>query len=63
MIRSRHDNQSEALVKLMGGDELVPLGKVFGAGEFWYMVKNKKGTVGWVREADVENASPPVLRP
>jgi hypothetical protein len=47
----------------MGGDELVPLGKVSGAGEFWYMVKNKKGTAGWVREADVENASPPVLRP
>ena len=63
VIRGRHDNQSEALVKLKGGDELVPLGKVSGAGEFWYMVKNKKGTVGWVREADVENASPPVLRP
>jgi len=35
VIRGRHDNQSEALVKLMGGDELVPLGKVSGAGEFW----------------------------
>ena len=63
VIRGRHDNQSEALVKLKGGDELVPLGKVSGAGEFWYMVKTKKGTVGWVREADVEDASLSVLRP
>lgn len=63
VIRGRHDNQSEALVKSMGGDELVPLGKVSGAGEFWYMVKTKKGTVGWVREADVEDASLSVLRP
>lgn len=63
VIRGRYDNQSEALVKLMGGDELVPLGKVSGAGEFWYMVKTKKGTVGWVREADVEDASLFVLRP
>ena len=63
VIRGRYDNQSEALVKLMGGDELVPLGKVSGAGEFWYMVKTKKGTVGWVREADVEDASLSVLRP
>ena len=58
VIRGRYDNQSEALVKLMGGDELVPLGKVSGAGEFWYMVKTKKGTVGWVREADVDASSP-----
>lgn len=63
VIRGRHDNQSEALLKLIGGDELVPLGKVSGAGEFWYMVKTKKGTVGWVREADVEDASLSVLRP
>ena len=63
VVRGRHDNQSEALVKLKGGDELVPLGKVSGAGEFWYMVKTKKGTVGWVREADVEDASLSVLRP
>jgi thiol-disulfide isomerase/thioredoxin len=62
VIRGRHDNQSEALVKLKGGDELVPLGKVSGAGEFWYMVKTKKGTVGWVREADVD-ASLSILRP
>ena len=62
VIRGRHDNQSEALVKLKGGDELVPLGKVSGAGEFWYMVKTKKGAVGWVREADVD-ASLSILRP
>jgi thiol-disulfide isomerase/thioredoxin len=62
VIRGRQDNQSEALVKLKGGDELVPLGKVSGAGEFWYMVKTKKGTVGWVREADVD-ASLSILRP
>jgi hypothetical protein len=33
---------------------LVPLGKVSGAGEFWYMVKTKTGAIGWVRGAEIE---------
>jgi hypothetical protein len=36
---------------------LVPLGKVSGAGEFWYMVKNKSGAIGWVKGAEVEDTS------
>lgn len=58
VIRAQQETQSEVVVKLAGGDELLPLGKVSGAGEFWYMVKTKKGAVGWVRGADVEDARP-----
>jgi peroxiredoxin len=53
-VRSQQDAQSEAVGKLEGGEELVPLGKVSGAGEFWYMVKTKSGAMGWVRGAEVE---------
>jgi len=31
----------ESFGKLDRGDDLIPLGKVSGAGEFWYMVKTK----------------------
>jgi thiol-disulfide isomerase/thioredoxin len=54
LVRSQQDAQSEAVGKLEGGEELVPLGKVSGAGEFWYMVKTKTGAMGWVRGAEVE---------
>jgi peroxiredoxin len=53
-VRSQQDAQSEAVGRLEGGEELVPLGKVSGAGEFWYMVKTKSGAMGWVRGAEVE---------
>jgi peroxiredoxin len=53
-VRSQQDAQSEAVGKLERGEELVPLGKVSGAGEFWYMVKTTAGAVGWVRGAEVE---------
>jgi hypothetical protein len=54
VVRSQQDSQSEAIGKLEGGEELVPLGKVSGAGEYWYMVKTKSGTMGWVKGVDVE---------
>jgi thiol-disulfide isomerase/thioredoxin len=54
LVRSQQDAHSEAIGKLADGEELVPLGKVSGAGEFWYMVKTKSGALGWVRGAEVE---------
>jgi cytochrome c biogenesis protein CcmG, thiol:disulfide interchange protein DsbE len=54
VVRSQQDSQSEAVGKLGSGEELVPLGKVSGAGESWYMVKTKSGMMGWVKGTDVE---------
>ena len=54
IVRSQQDPFSEAVAKLPANDEVVPLGKVSGAGEFWYMVRTKSGAVGWVRGAEVE---------
>ncbi|HEX2931615.1 MAG TPA: redoxin domain-containing protein [Candidatus Binatia bacterium] len=53
-VHVQQDPYSEAISKLERGEELSPLGKVSGAGEFWYMVKTKNGAVGWVRGSDVE---------
>ena len=55
-VRLQQDAQSEIVGKLGRGEELAPLGKVSGAGEFWYMVKTKSGAIGWVRGADVKEA-------
>jgi len=54
LVRLQQDPYSEIVGKLERGEELVPLGKVSGAGEFWYMVKTKSGAVGWVRGAEVD---------
>jgi thiol-disulfide isomerase/thioredoxin len=54
LLRSQQDTQSETIGKLESGEELVLLGKVSGAGEYWYMVKTRSGMMGWVRGADVE---------
>ena len=56
LVHGQQDAQSEVVGKLERGDDLIPLGKVSGAGEFWYMVKTKSGAVGWVRGAEVEEA-------
>jgi thiol-disulfide isomerase/thioredoxin len=56
-VRSRQDTDSEIIDKLSRGEEFVPLGKVSGAGEAWYMVKTKSGAVGWVRGGDVEETN------
>jgi thiol-disulfide isomerase/thioredoxin len=54
LVHGQQDAQSEIIGKLDRGDDLIPLGTVSGAGEFWYMVKTKSGAVGWVRGAEVE---------
>ena len=54
LVRLQQDPYSEIVGKLERGEELVPLGKVSGAGEFWYMVKTKSGAVGWVRGGEVD---------
>ncbi len=43
VVRGHQDTLSEVMGKLARGEELIPLGKVSGAGEFWYMVKTKSG--------------------
>lgn len=53
-VRSRQDTDSEIIDKLSRGGEFVPLGKMSGAAEFWYMVNAKNGAVGWVRGGEVE---------
>ncbi len=53
-LHAQQDGRSEVLDKLRGGEDLSTLGKASGAGEFWYMVKTKAGTVGWIRGTDVE---------
>ena len=57
LVHGQQDAQSEVIVKPDRGDDLIPLGKVSGAGEFWYMVKTKNGAIGWVRGAEVEDTS------
>jgi cytochrome c biogenesis protein CcmG/thiol:disulfide interchange protein DsbE len=54
VIRGQQDMLAEAVGKIDRSEELIPFGKVSGAGEFWYMVKTKSGGVGWVRGGDVE---------
>jgi thiol-disulfide isomerase/thioredoxin len=54
IVRAQQDPSSEAIAKLPANEEVVPLGKVSGADEFWYMVRTKGGAIGWVRGADVD---------
>ncbi len=54
IVRSQQDPFAEAVAKLPANDEVIPLGKVSGAGEFWYMVRTKSGAIGWVRGSEVE---------
>ena len=56
-VRGQQDAQAEGIGKLEGGDEVVPLGKASGAGEYWYMVKTRAGVMGWVRGVEVEEVS------
>jgi len=57
LVYAQQDAQSEVIGKLERGEALVPLGKVSGAGEFWYMVKTKRGAIGWVRGVETEDTS------
>jgi hypothetical protein len=53
-VRGQQDGQSEIVEKMEPGDEIIPLGKVSGAGDYWFMVKTKAGMIGWVRGVEVE---------
>ena len=55
VVRSQQDPFSEAVAKLPATEEVIPLGKASGAGEFWYMVRTKSGLIGWVRGAEAED--------
>lgn len=57
-IRRQPEVQSESIGQPARAEELKPLGKVSGAGEFWYLVRTRSGAVGWVRGAEVEDAVP-----
>lgn len=57
LVRSQQDPFSEAVAKLPPNEEVTPIGKASGAGEFWYMVRTKSGAIGWVRGAEVEGVS------
>jgi thiol-disulfide isomerase/thioredoxin len=57
LVRSQQDPFSEAVAKLPPNEEVTPIGKASGAGEFWYMVRTKSGAIGWVRGVEVEDVS------
>jgi hypothetical protein len=55
LVRSQQDPYSEVVAKLPPNEEVTPIGKASGAGEFWYMVRTKSGAIGWVRGAEMED--------
>jgi len=57
LVHSQQDPLSEAVAKLPPNEEVTPIAKASGAGEFWYMVRTKSGAIGWVRGVDVEDVS------
>jgi peroxiredoxin len=54
LVRAQQDPFSEVVAKVPASETVMPLGKVSGAGEYWYMVRIKSGAIGWVRGADVD---------
>ena len=56
LVRAQQDPFSEVVAKLPAGEEVAPIGKASGAGEFWYMVRTKSGAIGWLRGAEVEES-------
>jgi thiol-disulfide isomerase/thioredoxin len=57
LVRAQQDPISEVVAKLPASEEVALIGKVSGAGEFWYMVRTKGGLIGWVRGAEVEEVA------
>ena len=49
----RQDDEAEKLDQLPQGELLVPMLQTSG-GNDWFMVKTRKGAVGWVKSADVQ---------
>ena len=48
----RQDDEAEKLDQLQEGEALVPMVQSSG-GNDWFMVKTKKGVVGWIKSVDV----------
>ena len=48
----RQDEEAEQIAQLSEGDNLVPMVQSEG-GRPWYMVRTKKGLVGWIKSTDV----------
>ena len=57
LVRSKQDPFSEAVATLPLNEEVTPIGKASGAGEFWYMVRTQSGAIGWVKGVEVEGVS------
>ena len=46
-LYERQDEYSAVVAKLEQGEKLTLLGKAFGNGKTWYMVKTQEGAIGW----------------
>ena len=46
-LYERQDEYSAVVAKLEQGEKLTLLGKAFGNGKTWYMVKTHEGAIGW----------------
>ncbi|HET8563746.1 MAG TPA: retroviral-like aspartic protease family protein [Candidatus Binatia bacterium] len=56
-VLSAPDEFSQVLTTLQKGDDFFPIGDSLGAGgQKWYLVKTKKGTVGWIRSTEAEES-------
>lgn len=56
-LLSAPDESSELLMTLEKGEVFFPMGDSLGAeGQKWYLVKTKKGTIGWIRLTDTEES-------
>jgi hypothetical protein len=49
---ARQDAETDRIATLEEGEVLIPLAEAVGV-ETWYMVRTKRGLIGWVRAADV----------
>ena len=46
-LYERQDEYSAVVAKLEQDEKLTLLGKAFGNGKAWYMVKTQAGAIGW----------------
>jgi len=56
-LYARQDDHSDVIAKLEQGVKLIPVGKAFGNGQTWYMVKTHEGAIGWTVSSAVEELS------
>jgi len=53
-LYARQDSLTDIAAKLEQAEELTTLANISSGGQDWYMVKTRKGLIGWVKAADVE---------